>query len=198
MDKITWSSIYQQFMEIKKNLDENLYFTLSIIAILLIVYFINLLFKRKLNILGIIPRRLFGLPGIICSPFLHADFNHLLFNSIPLFVLTNFTLILIHANYLLFYKISAAIILISGFLTWCFGRFAIHIGASGAILGYFGLLLSQAYMHPSFMIIIIAFMCFYYFFGLVLSLIPTNDKTSWEGHIFGLIAGIITWSIFLN
>ena len=48
---------------------------------------------RRVLYLGIIPRRIYGLPGILLAPLLHANFNHLFFNTIPLLVLSNFLLI---------------------------------------------------------------------------------------------------------
>lgn len=49
-----------------------------------IVWLINSsLFRNRWNfLLGIRPRRLTGLIGILCSPFLHADYSHILNNSI--------------------------------------------------------------------------------------------------------------------
>ena len=77
-------------------------------------------------------------------------------------------------------------------MIWLFGRKAIHIGASALILGYLGYLLMNIYYQGTSLAIGIGLVCIYYFAGLLLSIFPTNIKISWEGHLFGLLAGIAT------
>ncbi|MGD9107929.1 MAG: rhomboid family intramembrane serine protease [Gammaproteobacteria bacterium] len=165
----------------------NSLFVLKLIAILWIIQIINFILRYRLNFLGIYPRRLFSLPGIVCSPFLHGNFNHLFFNSIPLFLLINLVLFNGRAE---FYCISIIIILLSGTALWLFGRRAIHIGSSTLIMGYFGYLLINAYHQPTMSTILLAAFCIYYFGGLFLALIPGEKGISWEGHVFGFLAGI--------
>ena len=64
----------------------------SILITLWVIFFLSLL-NKNLLLLGIIPRHVLGLPGILFAPLLHANFNHLFFNCIPLVVLSNFILI---------------------------------------------------------------------------------------------------------
>lgn len=165
-----------------------IHLALVIVAIFWLVFLINLILNGKLNFLGIIPRRWYGLPGIFCAPFLHGDFNHLFFNSIPLFVLVNFMLT---QGVTLFVSASIMIIIVSGLLTWLFARPGIHIGASSLIMGYLSYLLTHAYLYPSISTIILAIVCIYYFGSLILGLFPGKAKVSWEGHLAGFAAGII-------
>ncbi|MBP9723013.1 MAG: rhomboid family intramembrane serine protease [Gammaproteobacteria bacterium] len=166
-------------------------FTLGVLGFLFLLNVINNIMGGWLNILGIIPRNIFGLIGIICSPFLHGNFNHLFFNAIPLFFLMNMILIY---GYKVFIIVTGIIVVISGSLTWLFGRYAIHLGASGVILGYFGFLVISAYLAPSFLTLMLLILTLYYFGGLVASLIPVkSDGISVEGHIFGFIAGIASF-----
>lgn len=83
------------------------------------------------------------------------------------------------------------ITLVSGGILWLIGRRAIHVGASGLIMGYWGYLLVYAYQHPSILSYVLAIICIYYFGGLLLSIFPKEDSVSWEGHLFGLFAGIL-------
>lgn len=165
----------------------NYIFVLKLIGVLWVIQIINFILGYRLNFLGVYPRNIFGLPGIICSPFLHGNFNHLFFNSIPLFVLINLVLFNGRAE---FYCISIIIILISGGALWLFGRKAIHIGSSTLIMGYFGYLLINAYHQPTMVTVLLALVCIYYFGGLFLALFPGEKGISWEGHIFGCLAGI--------
>lgn len=165
----------------------NLNLALLIVSCLWVIQFINASTHYQLNYLGLYPRYIIGLRGIIFSPFLHGSFSHLFFNSIPLVFLIDFML-LYGVNQFIY--VSSIILLLSGFATWLFGRKALHIGASHLVMGYWGYLLINAYQHPSVITIMLAILCIYYFGGLLLSLFPVEAKTSWEGHIFGFLAGI--------
>lgn len=142
-----------------------------------------------LLLLGIYPRKLWGLPGIFLAPFLHANFNHLFFNSIPLIVLSNFILM----NGLHFFLVvSLAITVMSGFLIWCFAKPGIHLGASGVITGYWSFLVYNIYQQGTLTAILLGAVCIYYFAGIFLGIFPREKEVSWEGHLFGLLAGIAT------
>lgn len=164
----------------------NLPLVIALIVGLWLINFVNWLVKYRLNILGIYPRTWHGLIGIIFCPILHGDFNHVFFNSIPLFILINLVL-LQGLNY--FVCASLVIVLLGGFGVWCFGRRAIHIGASGLIMGYFGYILFNAYYQHTLIAIILGLICIYYLGGLLIYLFPSKEKMSWEGHVFGFFAG---------
>jgi membrane associated rhomboid family serine protease len=170
-----------------ESIKDNTPFVLYLIGILWAIHFINWLLRYRLSIFGIWPRKIFGLIGIFCSPFLHGNFSHLFFNSIPLFVLINLVLFQGRA---IFYCVSLIIIIGGGFAIWLFGRRAIHIGASTVIMGYFGYLLTNVFYQPAIISIILAAVCVYYFGGLILALFPGEKGISWESHIFGFLAGI--------
>lgn len=168
---------------------QNNYFILIIILLTLwLVFFVTLL-DRKLLMLGIIPRRIRGLPGILFAPLLHADFNHLFFNSIPLVVLSNFILI----NGVYYYIIVTLMItLLSGIAIWCFAKPGLHVGASGLITGYWGFLVSNIYQNASVTTFILGLISIYYFAGIFLGIFPRERGVSWEAHLFGLLAGFAT------
>lgn len=144
---------------------------------------------NRLLYLGIIPRKVIGLPGIIFAPFLHGNFNHLFFNTIPLVILSNFVLLYSVKFYLIS---SCMIILISGSLVWLFAKPGIHIGASSVVTGYWGLLVTDIYQLGNTMAILLGIVCVYYFMGIFFGIFPGKKGVSWEGHLFGLIAGIAT------
>jgi membrane associated rhomboid family serine protease len=172
---------------------ENLAFLLGIVLSLWVLLFFNKLLGYRLNYLGIIPRTGRGLIGIIISPFLHGDANHLFFNTIPLIVLACFILV---GGQPLFWRVTITIVLLSGAMIWLLGRRAIHIGASALITGYWGYLLMNAYRQPTLMAIVLAIICVYYFGGLFFGLFPSEERVSWEGHLFGCLAGIATDCLF--
>ncbi|ASQ45503.1 rhomboid family intramembrane serine protease [Legionella clemsonensis] len=168
---------------------------LIILGIPWLVYFINLFLNNRLLYFGIIPRRIYGLPGILFAPLLHANFNHLFFNSIPLVVLSNFILI----NGLpYFLYVTLIITLLSGLLIWCFAKPGIHIGASSLITGYWGLLVSDILQQGTVTAIILGVISLYYFAGIFLGIFPSKKGVSWEGHLFGLVAGLATSYLLKN
>lgn len=158
-----------------------------ILAIIWFFYFLSLI-NRNILLLGIIPRNLVGLPGIVFAPLLHADFNHVFFNSIPLIVLSNFLLIS-GLDYFLYATFFIGIV--SGILLWLFGKPGIHLGASGLITGYWALLVVDIYQQGTFTAIILGIISLYYFAGIFFGIFPTQKGVSWEGHLFGLVAGIL-------
>lgn len=177
------------------SLDTNLPYFLQILALMWAVHIVNVLLGHRLNALGIYPRHPLFLPGIIFSPILHGNFSHLAINSI-LFIALASLLSLSGLN--TFNIVSFNVIILSGALTWLFGRPAIHIGASSLIMGYWGFILMNAYASSSFASVVLAALCVYFLWWMILSLVPTDRATSWEGHIFGFIAGLLTSYYYLD
>lgn len=167
---------------------DNSWFVFKLLALLWGINLLNFLFKYRLNYLGIYPRSVRGLIGILFSPFLHGGFDHLFYNSIPLFLLAD--LILAQGS-LVFYHVTLFVILFGGFFIWLCGRRAIHIGSSTLVMGYFGFLLGNAYYHFTMTAILLALICLYYFSGLFMALLPGKRGISWEGHVFGFLSGVL-------
>lgn len=185
MDVIT--QIGNDFSAASSSIYHYLPLVLKLIGLAWLIQLINYLLGYRLNYFGIYPRHLRGLIGIPCAPFLHGNFDHLFFNTVPFFALS---LLMLMAGSSIFLCASLLIILISGALTWLLGRSAIHIGASSLVIGYWSYLLIAAYHQKSLITVGLALICIYYFGSFLLSLIPSNEKVSWEGHLFGFLAGL--------
>jgi len=166
---------------------EQLPFILKIMAALWILNIINWSTGSVFNRLGIVPRTARGLLGILFSPILHGNMNHLFFNSFPLFALGLF---IVSQGRLLFLWVTGMIVLLGGAGLWLVGRKGNHIGASGLIAGYFGYLLASAYYNPSIISLFLGGVSLYYFGGILFSLFPTEERVSWEGHLTGFVAGL--------
>jgi len=190
-----FNNLVSSVSDIAAQTQQNLVLLLSVLGLLFSIYIINYFLKGRLFYLGLVPRKLKGIPGIVFSPFLHANFNHVFFNSIPLFVLLDFVCIFSPDHWLL---ITITITLMSGFLTWLFASKGTHVGASGVITGYWGYLVFNIYAQTSIMSIILGAISLYYFAGIFLGIFPKERGVSWEGHLFGLMAGILAaWQINL-
>jgi membrane associated rhomboid family serine protease len=150
------------------------------------VFFISLAFPA-LDQYGVIPRRIVGLVGIPAMPFLHANFQHLLSNTIPLVVL----LILLAGSRAESWQVVLDVALLGGLLLWIFGREAVHIGASGLISGLTAFLIVAGLLEQRIVPLLIALIVgFLYGGSLILGVIPRfGSNISWDGHLCGAIAG---------
>ncbi len=181
-------SLLSSLIHLFNLMKQNALMALMVVGVLWAIHIVNFILRYQLNSLGLFPRKIRGIPGIIFSPLLHGSFTHLFLNSIPLFVLLDFIMMGgIHSAIL----VTVYIVFISGIFLWLFGRKGNHIGASGLIMGYLAYLLISAFEHPSIKTVVLGLICAYYFGGLVLSIFPKEERTSWEGHLFGFIAGLI-------
>lgn len=136
---------------------------------------------------GIAPRQMDGLDGIIWAPFLHSTFGHLISNSVP-FVTLGFLVSLRGLRY--WVLISLFVIVGGGALTWLLGSSGNHIGASGLVFGYFGALMGAAFYERRPRTIAPALVALLLYSGIVVGLVP-RQGISWEGHLFGLLIGIV-------
>lgn len=152
------------------------------------VELVNMFMGHRLNRFGILPRTLHGLLGIPLSPFLHAGVWHTLLNTIPFMVLGG---LIVMRGVREFLEASLFIILAGGGCLWLFGRTSYHVGASGLIFGYFGFIVARGWFDKSVGSIIVAFITLFLYGGILWGLLPIFPYVSWEGHLFGLIAGIL-------
>ena len=162
------------------------------VASLWAVEIVDTLTNLNLDQYGILPRNVTGLRGIPLSPFLHGDFGHLLSNTGPLIVLGG--LISLRGVKRLLAS-SVFITLVSGTLVWLMAGvvtgYGIHIGASGLVFGYFGYLAARGLYERSLNSILISVAVIVVYGTIIFGILPTDEFVSWEGHLFGLIAGIL-------
>ena len=152
----------------------------------------NLIWQGHFDQYGIIPRQIRSLPGIIYAPFLHASYQHLAANTLPLLILGG---IICGRSRGGFVAVTVAGILLGGGLTWLFARSACHIGASGLIFCYFGYLASLAWFNRTFGTLCLSVVCIVGYGGMVRGIVPTTPGISWESHLSGLVAGIALASL---
>lgn len=137
---------------------------------------------------GIVPRTMYGLTGIVMAPFLHANLQHLLANTVP-FVILGAVILLRGTRAFLTVAVTSA--LIAGAGTWLFGApGTMHIGASGVVFGFFGYLLSRAIYDRRVSSFLIALVVAVLYGGTLLMSIVPAQGISWTGHLFGFIGGV--------
>lgn len=164
---------------------------LPIAAMWCLEIFDSIAYGWDLDNYGIHPREARGIIGIPLAPFLHGGFSHLISNTIPLLILGGLVYLTNARNFL---SITVTIILLGGLGVWLFaiGRNECHIGASGVVFGYFGYLVMRGYFErtiPS--LIVAAVVIFFYGGGMLFGMLPGAEGVSWEGHLFGFLAGLV-------
>lgn len=142
---------------------------------------------KQVEVLAIVPRTARGLLGLLTAPFVHANLSHLAANLPPFIVLG--TLVLRRGGHA-FVVTAVTVALLSGGLLWLLGRRAAHVGMSGVIFGFFGYLMGIAYVTRGPWDLLIAVVVLLVYGGMLAGLKPARNGTSWEGHLFGLIAGL--------
>ncbi len=143
--------------------------------------------------LGLYPHRVSGLIGIVVAPLLHANFNHLISNSIPLLLLSGGIIYFYPQSA---FKIFALVYLIPGVLVWLFGRPAYHIGASGLIYGFVSFLFFSGIIRRDNRSIALALIVTFLYGGIIWGILPIDAEISWEYHLFGALIGICCAILF--
>lgn len=184
-----------RFRRVQKSTAAAIKAVVVLVAIVWGVEVVNGLLGHRLNVLGIYPRRIDSLSGILFWPFLHGGYGHLIMNTTPLFVMGFFVALRGVRPFIL---TSLFILILAGLGVWLFGRSAYHIGASGLVFGYFGFLVALAWYEKSLMTFLIACLVLFYYGGIIYGVLPRDEFVSWEGHLFGLIAGIVAASVFAS
>jgi membrane associated rhomboid family serine protease len=165
-----------------------------IVIVLWTIQLANSLMNDALNNLGIRPRNILGLQGVLFAPFLHGSWRHLISNTFPLVILSWLIMARDRSEWIAVTVLTA---IASGLGTWLFGGAeTVHIGASGVVFGYFGFLVARAYFERSFGSIAISLLVLALFGGMIWGILPVRVGISWEGHLFGLLGGIAAaWTI---
>lgn len=159
----------------------------AFVALLWVLQVVNWIAGYSLNpTLGLIPRYLSGLDGIIAMPLLHGSFAHLMANSPPLLVMGG---LLVATTTRALLPVNAIVIVLGGGLVWLFGSSAIHIGASGLVFGWFGFLVTRGFVDRSLITLGAALAVGVLYGSILWGVLPGQPGISSEAHLFGAVAG---------
>jgi membrane associated rhomboid family serine protease len=159
------------------------------VFVMWLVKIIEVLFDLDLSNFGIYPLSLEGLPGILFSPFIHANFGHLFNNSLPLFFLGT-ALFYFYSEIAV--KVSLWTYFLTGILVWLAGRNAWHIGASGLIYGFASFLFFSGIIRKYFRLVALSLLIVFLYGSMVWGIFPNiYREVSWESHMLGFISGIV-------
>ena len=154
-----------------------------------LVKIIEVLFDLDISNFGIYPLSLEGLPGILFSPFIHANFGHLFNNSLPLFFLGT-ALFYFYSDIAI--RVSLWTYFLTGIFVWLAGRNAWHIGASGLIYGFASFLFFSGIIRKYFRLVALSLLIVFLYGSMVWGIFPNiYREVSWESHMLGFISGIV-------
>ncbi len=172
----------------------------SFVVLLYVIELFDSLSGHRLDDNGIRPLEADGLPGIIFAPLLHANWDHLIANTVPALIL-GFLMTLAGLSRFIF--ATAIIWILGGFGTWLIGNVGTHcpyvgvtcesnhIGASGLIFGWLAFLIVFGFFTRKVWEIVVGVIVLIAYGGVLLGLLPGTPGVSWQGHLCGAIAGIV-------
>ena len=186
-----------------KNYFRKKLFAISIIPVcfvglLWIIFLVGYFNTINLVKYGVLPRETKGLVGILTSIFIHGDIEHIASNSLPLIVLGMLLFF--------FYKKIAKqtfvwIWIISGIWLWIGGRnnenYPIyHIGASTLIYGLATFLFFSGVFRKHLRLMVVSALVVFLYGSIMWGIFPFKDEISWEGHLFGALAGLLVAYVY--
>ena len=143
----------------------------------------------ELGALGIQPRELTGLLGVVTAPLLHGSFEHLFANTLPLLVLGT---LLLYGYPRARWPAIGLIWILSGLGVWLVGRDSTHIGMSGVTHGLMFFLFVAGLVRRDKLAVALSMIAFFLYGGMVWGIFPAEAGVSWEYHLFGALAGVLT------
>jgi membrane associated rhomboid family serine protease len=170
---------------------------ITFVALLYLIELIDQLMHHTLDRNGIRPLEADGLWGIVWAPFLHANWPHLMANTVPALVL-GFLVTL--AGLSRFVWATAIVWIVGGLGTWLIGNMGSscgptdHIGASGLIFGWLAFLLVFGVFVRKVSNIIVGLVVLFVYGGVLFGAMPvlgTCGGVSWQGHLCGALAGVL-------
>lgn len=164
-----------------------------LVAGLWIIQIINAANDQSFDRFGLRPRQLDGLWGVLTQPFLHASYDHMMSNTVPL-LLVGWALLL--SGWRVWLAVTGIVVVLGDFVTWLVAPSGVIVGASGLVFGWLGYLLARAYFTRKFKWVVTA-VAMLLFFGTFLSNLLPNFSTnvSWQAHVCGFGAGIVAGAL---
>lgn len=171
-------------------MNKQIFIPIQIVFLIWIIFFVENILSLDLGYLGILPRTLHGVIGIITAPLIHANFAHLLSNTAP-FLILGIALFVFYPTIGLRVLFSSWIF--TGVLVWSASpRLNYHIGMSGVIFSLASFLISYGFFRKNVLSLVVSIVVFLMYGGIFYGVLPTDPTISWESHLAGAIVGFFT------
>ncbi|GAA1520148.1 rhomboid family intramembrane serine protease [Nocardioides humi] len=161
----------------------------AFVVLLWAIEVVDVVASHRLDGWGIRPRSGEGLLGILAAPLLHGGWGHLSANTVPALVLGFLTLVTGIGRGLV---ATAIVWLLGGFAVWLVaGSDSVHLGASGLIFGWLTYLVVQGFVDRKPVEILVGVAVLLVYGGVLWGVLPGQPGISWQGHLFGAVAGVV-------
>jgi membrane associated rhomboid family serine protease len=162
---------------------------LGFVALLWLIQLSNWALDLGPEDLGVRPRQLGGLAGILFAPLLHGGFLHLIANTPPLVVL-GATMLYLYPNSTP--RVLPAVYLVPGIAVWLFAaEGSSHVGASGLVYGLASYLCVAGVLRRDRRAIAASLLVFFMYGGMVWGVLPIEAGVSWETHLTAALTGLV-------
>jgi membrane associated rhomboid family serine protease len=162
---------------------------LSFTAVLWVIEFYDQVSPADLDRDGIVPRSTDGLEGIVWAPLLHGGWAHLIGNTLPFLV---FGFLVLANGIGRFALVTGIVWVLGGLGVWLTAPDgSVTVGMSGVIFGWLAYLLVRGFFARSGTQILLAVVLFFFWGGILLGVLPGQEGVSWQGHLFGALAGVL-------
>jgi membrane associated rhomboid family serine protease len=160
-----------------------------LVSFTLLIRVAEVIFEADFCFLGIFPRKISSLAGIITSPFIHSGFRHLFNNALPLLILGT-ALFYLYSQ--VAFRVLFRIMLLTGLAVWMTGRPAWHIGASGIVYGLASFLFVSGIIRRHIPLMGLSLLVAFLYGEMVWGIFPGfRIDISWESHMLGAAAGLL-------
>lgn len=173
---------------------------IMIVLIMWIVKIFEINIGIRLSYFGLSPKSIEGLQGILFMPFLHGGpldiskeaFDHIMGNTIPILFLGT-------TIFYFYREVALKVVLWSWFMTglwlWVGGEAgSTHIGASGLVYAWASFTFFSGIIRKHYKLIAISLTVVFLYGSMIWGIFPIEPNVSWEGHLFGGMAGgFLAW-----
>ncbi len=167
---------FTQSKKARENFRMAMRMALVFVGILWAVFIIDAAFGLRLRQFGLRPGSVEGLVGVFTAPLLHASFQHILSNTLPMFISLTATLYLYPNSAL---RVIPAVWLGGGLLAWFIGRPSLHIGASGLIYGLLAFVFVGGVLRRDLRSISVSLMVAFLYGSMIWGVLPIRPNMSW-------------------
>ncbi|MEU7592838.1 rhomboid family intramembrane serine protease [Streptomyces sp. NPDC039022] len=150
---------------------------------------------NALDAFGVRPREMSELADVLPAAFIHFGFDHLTANTLPLLLLG--FLAAFRVGLRRFAGVALLTALTSGLGVWLTAPAGSNTaGASGVVFGLFGYLLIRGFIDRKPLDIGLGVLVAVVYGSILWGALPTDSGISWQGHLFGLVGGVLAACAF--
>lgn len=166
-----------------------------IVLLMYLAFGLEFLLPGDLHYLGVYPRKLEGMVGILTAPFVHGDWSHIHSNAFSFLFLSGMVFVLYPR---IAPRVYILIHLLTGLFVWLMARSVFHIGASGVVYGLVSFIFWMGIFRKNLRSVIPALIVLMLYGSFFEGVLPNQEGISWESHLLGGVAGLIVAYLLRN